>query len=149
MKKTKTVKYSSGSGHQQKSKFTGTWKTHQTCHSSKHFITVCSFFFLNIKKRFFLWQMKKITLIFQKEQIGWPSTNPKYLSMLYSMECWLSNLYVFQIYSAPSVYRTLFYCQPHLSPKFSSVPISPTKNTQLYCQTQQPSSATGFQTQKS
>ena len=36
------------------------------------------------------------------------------------------NLY---IYSAPSVYRPPFYRQPHLSPKFSSVPISPIKNT--------------------
>ena len=42
-----------------------------------------------------------------------------------------------------------FYRQPHLSPKFSSVPISPIKNTPLYCQTQLPPSATGFQTQKS
>ena len=36
---------------------------------------------------------------------------------------------------------------PILSPKFSSVPISPIKNTPLYCQTQLPPSATGFQTQ--
>jgi hypothetical protein len=45
-------------------------------------------------------------------------------------------------YSAPSVYR-----QPRLSPKFSSVLISPIKNTLLHCQTQLPPSATGFQTQ--
>jgi hypothetical protein len=31
-----------------------------------------------------------------------------------------------------------FYLQPRLSPKFSSVPISPIKNTPLYCQTQIP-----------
>ena len=48
------------------------------------------------------------------------------------------------LYNAPSVYR-----QPRLSPKFSSVPISPIKNTPLYCQTQLPPSTTGFQTQKS
>jgi hypothetical protein len=53
------------------------------------------------------------------------------------------------VYSAPSVYRPRFYRQPHLSPKFSSVPISPIKNTPLYCQNQLPPSATGFQTQKS
>ena len=52
-------------------------------------------------------------------------------------------------YSAPSVYRPPFYRQPRLSAKFSSVPISPIKNTPLYCQTQLPPSATGFQTQKS
>jgi hypothetical protein len=39
--------------------------------------------------------------------------------------------------------------QSRLSPKFSSVPISSIKNTPLYCQTQLPPSATGFQTQKS
>ena len=50
------------------------------------------------------------------------------------------------IYSAPSVYRPPFYRQPRLSPKFSYVPISPIKNTSLYCQTQLPPSATGFQT---
>ena len=33
----------------------------------------------------------------------------------------------FQEYSAPSVYRPPFYRQPRLSPKFSSVPISPLK----------------------
>jgi hypothetical protein len=38
-------------------------------------------------------------------------------------------------YSAPSVYRPPFYRQPRISPKFSSVPISPIKNTLLYCQT--------------
>ena len=53
------------------------------------------------------------------------------------------------IYSAPSVYRPPFYRQPLLSSKFSSVPISAVKNTPLYCQTQLPPSATGFQTQKS
>jgi hypothetical protein len=42
------------------------------------------------------------------------------------------------MYSAPSVYRPPFYRQPRLSPKFSSVPISPIKNTSLYCQTQLP-----------
>ena len=47
------------------------------------------------------------------------------------------------------VFRPPFYRQPRLSPKFSSVPISPIKNTLLYCQTQLPPSATGFQTQKS
>ena len=52
-------------------------------------------------------------------------------------------------YSAPSVYRPPFYRQTRLSPKFSSVPISPITNTPLYCQTQLPPSATGFQTQKS
>jgi hypothetical protein len=36
-------------------------------------------------------------------------------------------------YSAPSVYRPPFYRQPRLSPKFSSVPISPIINTPLYC----------------
>jgi hypothetical protein len=41
-------------------------------------------------------------------------------------------------YSAPSVYCPPFYRQPRLSPKFSSVPISPIKNTPLYCQTQLP-----------
>ena len=47
------------------------------------------------------------------------------------------------------VYRLPFYRQPRLLTKFSSVPISPIKNTLLYCQTQLPPSATGFQTQKS
>ena len=42
------------------------------------------------------------------------------------------------MYSAPSVYRPPFYRQPRLSPKFSSVPISPIKHTPLYCQTQLP-----------
>jgi hypothetical protein len=56
---------------------------------------------------------------------------------------------VFTIYSAPSVYRPPFYRQTRLSPKFSSVPISPITNTPLYCQTQLPPSATAFQTQKS
>ena len=50
------------------------------------------------------------------------------------------------LYRAPSVYRPPF---SRLSPKFSSVPISPVKNTPLYCQTQLPPFATGFQTQKS
>ena len=45
---------------------------------------------------------------------------------------------------SPPLYR-----QPHLSPKFSSVQIPSFKNTPLYCQTQLPPSATGFQTQKS
>jgi hypothetical protein len=40
------------------------------------------------------------------------------------------------IYSAPSVYRPPPFS--HLSPKFSSVPISAFKNTPLYCQTQLP-----------
>jgi hypothetical protein len=44
-------------------------------------------------------------------------------------------------YSAPSVYRPSV-----LLPTFSSVPISTVKNTSLYCQTQLPPSATGFQT---
>ena len=35
-------------------------------------------------------------------------------------------------YSAPSVFRPPFYRQPRLLPKFSSVPISPIKNTLLY-----------------
>ena len=61
----------------------------------------------------------------------------------------LSSKFLYYIYSAPSVYRPPFYRQPRLSPKFSSVPISPIKNTPLYCQTQLPPSATGFQTQKS
>jgi hypothetical protein len=52
-------------------------------------------------------------------------------------------------YSAPSVYRPPFYRQTRLSPKFSSVPISPITNTPLYCQTQLLPSATAFQTQKS
>ena len=39
---------------------------------------------------------------------------------------------------APSVYRPPFYRQTRLSPKFSSVPISPITNTPLYCQTQLP-----------
>ena len=43
------------------------------------------------------------------------------------------------MYSAPSFYR-----QPRLSPKFSSVPISPIKNTPLYCQTQLPPSPQVF-----
>jgi hypothetical protein len=42
------------------------------------------------------------------------------------------------MYSAPSVYRPPFYRQPRLSPKFSSIPISPIKNTPLYCQIQLP-----------
>ena len=44
------------------------------------------------------------------------------------------------IYSAPSVYRPPPPPPPfsHLSPKFSSVPISAVKNTPLYCQTQLP-----------
>jgi hypothetical protein len=37
-----------------------------------------------------------------------------------------------EIYSAPSVYRPPFYRQSRLSPKFSSVPISPITNTPLY-----------------
>ena len=56
---------------------------------------------------------------------------------------------IYCLYSAPSVYRPPFYHQPRLSPNFSSVPISPIKNTPLYCQTRLPPSATGFQTQKS
>ena len=51
--------------------------------------------------------------------------------------------------SVPSVYRPPFYHQTRLSPKFSSVPISPITNTLLYFQTQLPPSATAFQTQKS
>jgi hypothetical protein len=57
-------------------------------------------------------------------------------------------IYIY-MYSAPLVYRPLFYRQPRLSPKFLSVLISPIKNTLLYCQTQLPPSATGFQTRKS
>ena len=65
---------------------------------------------------------------------------------LVSIFCLIQGIYN---YSAPSVYHPPFYRQPRLSPKFSSVPISPIKNTPLYCQTQLPPSATGFQTQKS
>jgi hypothetical protein len=45
-------------------------------------------------------------------------------------------------YSAPSVYRPPFYRQPRLSPKFSSVPISPVILPNS-------ATATGFQKQKS
>ena len=63
------------------------------------------------------------------------------------------NIYIYTVLprsiAPPPPPRPPFYRQPRLSPKFSSVPISPVKNTPLYCQTQLPPSATGFQTQKS
>jgi hypothetical protein len=41
------------------------------------------------------------------------------------VELWIRDLMVKAIYSAPSVYRPPFYRHTRLSPKFSSVPISP------------------------